>query len=228
MTATSSVLRKGRQVTELVIPEAEVLYITDAYCGWCYGFGPTLHTFYEGNRHRVPFRVISGGMFVGELRLPIRSYGHLEEVNARIAQRMGVTFGDPYKALLREGSFVQDSEVAAVGLAALRDQAPELAIEFIGTMQRAFYSDGLNLSDAETYKMIARDYGLDSERVVSFFTGPEGVAAARKDFSLARELGVFSYPTLVVCRGEIVSRLPSVGNSPETLTRRLDVALDAV
>jgi len=215
-------------VAALAIPEAEVLYVTDAYCSWCYGFGPTLHTFYEANRDRVPFRVISGGMFVGELRLPIRSYGHIEEVNARIAQRMGVTFGDSYKALLREGSFVQDSEVAAAGLAALRDQAPDLSIEFISAMQRAFYRDGLNLSDAETLAMIARDSGLDSERVVSFFTGPEGVAAARQDFSLARELGVSSYPALLVRRGEVVSRLPSVGNSPETLTRRLFVALDAV
>jgi len=215
-------------VAELVNPEAEVLYVTDAYCGWCYGFGPTLRTFYEANRHRVPFSVISGGVFVGELRLPIRSYGHIEEVNARIAQRMGVTFGDPYKALLREGSFVQDSEVAAAGLAALRDQAPDLSIEFISAMQRAFYRDGLNLSDAETYQMIARNYGLDSEQAVSFFTGPEGFAAARQDFSLARELGVSSYPALLVRRGEVVSRLPSVGNSPEALTRRLDVALDAV
>lgn len=215
-------------MAELVIPRAEVVYVTDTYCGWCYGFGPTLHTFYEANRHRVPFRVISGGMFVGELRLPIRSYDHTEEVNARIAQRMGVTFGDPYKALLREGSYVQDSEIAAAGLAALRDQAPDLSIEFISAMQRAFYRDGLNLSAAETYAMIARDYGLDSERVVSFFTGPEGVAAARQDFSLALELGVSSYPTLLVRRGKVVNRLPSVGNSPEALTRRLDDALDAV
>jgi putative protein-disulfide isomerase len=214
-------------VAELVILKAEMIYVTDAYCGWCYGFGPTLHAFYEANRHRVPFRVISGGMFVGELRLPIRSYDHTEEVNARIAQRMGVTFGDPYKALLREGSYVQDSEIAAAGLAALRDQAQDLSIEFISAMQRAFYRDGLNLSDAETYAMIARDYGLDSERVVSFFTGPEGVAAARQDFSLALELGVSSYPTLLVRRGEVVNRLPSVGNSPEALTRRLDDALNA-
>src|SRR5207244_13425156 len=104
----------------------------------------------------------------------------------------------------------------------------DLSIEFISAMQRAFYRDGLNLSDAETLAMIARDYGLDSERVVSFFTGPEGVAAARQGFSLARELGVSSYPTLLVRRGEIASRLPSVGNSPKTLTRRLHVALDAV
>jgi putative protein-disulfide isomerase len=215
-------------VTEIVIPEAEVLYVTDAYCTWCYGFGPTLHNFYEANRHRVLFRVISGGMFVGELRLPIRSYGHIEEVTARIAQRMGVTFGDPYKALLREGSFVQDSEAAAAGFAALRDQAPDLSIAFISAMQQAFYREGLNLSDAETYAMVARDYDLDSERVVSFFTGPEGAAAAQQDFSLARELGVSSYPALLVRRGEIVSRLPSVGNSPEALTRRLDAALEGV
>lgn len=215
-------------MVEPVISEAEVIYVTDAYCGWCYGFGLTLHAFYEANRHRVPFHVLSGGMFVGELRLPIGSYGHTGEVNARIEQRLGVTFGNPYQALLREGSYVQDSEAAAAGLAALREQVPERAIDFFAAMQQAFYRDGLSLSDAETYAMIARDYGLDSERVVSFFTGAEGVAAAQQDFARAVELGVSSYPTLLVRRGEAVSRLPSVGYSPEALTRRLDVALDAL
>jgi putative protein-disulfide isomerase len=215
-------------VAESNITEAEVIYVTDAFCGWCYGFGPALHAFYEANRHRVPFHVISGGMFVGELRLPIGAYKHTAEVNARIAERTGVTFGDRYQALLREGSFVQDSELAAAGLAALRAQAPDRSIELFAAMQRAFYRDGLNLSDAETYATIAGDYGLDRERVVSFFNGPDGGTAARQDFARARELGVTSYPALLVRQGEVISRLPSVGNSPEVLTRRLEAALDVV
>ena len=208
-------------------PEREVIYVTDAYCGWCYGFGPALHTFYEANRDCVTFRVLSGGMFTGELRLPIRSYSHTEEVNARITQRTGVTFGDAYKALLHEGGYVQDSEAAAAGLAALRDQAPDRAIDLFAAMQRAFYRDGLSLSHTETYAMIASDYGLNAERVVSFFTGPEVGAAARQDFERARELRVASYATLLVRQGDVVSRLPTVGKSPEALTRCLDASLDS-
>jgi putative protein-disulfide isomerase len=51
-----------------------VLYVADAYCGWCFGFGPRLREFEAGNLHRVDFRVISGGLFVGERVQPINRY----------------------------------------------------------------------------------------------------------------------------------------------------------
>lgn len=65
--------------------EAYVLYVGDAYCGWCYGFGPRLHEVEAANRGRIAFRVISGGLFVGDRLSDVvhRQRGHGAEAAGR-------------------------------------------------------------------------------------------------------------------------------------------------
>lgn len=202
-----------------------VVYVTDAYCGWCYGFAPKLHAFYEANRAEVPFHVVSGGLFAADRRRPIREYGHIAEANERIARLTGVRFGEPYQELLREGSFVLDSEAAAAGLAALRDQAPEWGIELVGAMQTAFYGEGRSLSDPETFAAIANGFGLNAEHATRFMVGDEGRAAAQEDFAAAAALGVDSYPTLLLVKDGQVHKLPGIGGSVEAMNERLRILL---
>lgn len=198
-----------------------VVYVTDAYCGWCYGFAPKLHAFHAANRAEVSFDVVSGGLFTGDRRRPIREYGHIPEANERIIRLTGVRFGEPYQELLREGSFVLDSEAAAAGLVALRDQAPEQGIELVGAMQTAFYGEGRSLSDPETFAAIAQDFGLNAAHATHFMVGDEGRAAAQKDFALAAALGAHSYPTLLLVKDGQVHKLPGIGGSVEATNERL-------
>lgn len=114
-----------------------VLYVADAYCGWCFGFGPRLKEFKAAHRHRIAFRVISGGLFVGDRARPMSDYPHIPEANARIARLSAVRFGNAYNALLAQGTFVMDSTAAAEGLAALRAQDEARGIELLHQMQQA-------------------------------------------------------------------------------------------
>src|SRR6185503_17583656 len=140
----------------------EVVYVFDGYCGWCYGFDETLMAFWQANRHRVPFRVVSGGLFVGANKPRIGTLGFIREANARVTQYTGAQFGDGFDAVLRDGSLVLDSEAAAAGFAALREQAPERAVEIAAAMQHAFYIDGRSLSDPDTFADVARTLQLDA------------------------------------------------------------------
>lgn len=114
----------------------------DAYCGWCFGFGPALHEFAEVNAERIDLRVLSGGLFTGGA--PIAAYPHILEANQRISQLSGVTFGDGYLRLLADGSAVMDSIDAATGLVALGQ-----GLDAAAAMQRAWYADGRSLSDPQ-------------------------------------------------------------------------------
>jgi len=214
-------------VNEIEQPQAQVVYVFDAYCGWCYGFGPTVQQFWELNRGRVPFSAISGGLFLGERRLPLSTFGYIEAANARISQLTGAKFGEKYQALLRDGRLVMDSEVAAAGFAALREQAPERAIELTNTMQRAFFQRGRSLSDVETFMVLAREFELDADRIAKYVSGNDARPAAMQDFSLARALGANSFPALLVLTDHAVAKLGGVGTTAETLTRQLDQALGA-
>ncbi|MGC0366184.1 putative protein-disulfide isomerase [Rhodococcus sp. 27YEA15] len=176
--------------------KSRVTYVFDAYCGWCYGLGPAVRQFAQDHSDTVTLSVVSGGLYIGDRTVPMSTIPHLATANATIAERTGAVFDDRYVQFVTDGTFVMDSMDAAIGLAALRAQAPSKAVELASAMQSAFYSQGLSLSDPETYRDIARQFGLNSTLVVSSLFDPEVNNDARADFALARELGATSFPTL--------------------------------
>ncbi|MDT0573613.1 DsbA family protein, partial [Streptomyces sp. DSM 3412] len=154
----------------------KLVYVFDAYCGWSHGFSGTLSEVVA--RHpELPAEVVSGGLFTGSRRVPIRQFGYVQGANAQIAELTGAEFGEAYERLIADGSFVMDSEAAARGLAALRTAAPDRAAELAVELQRVFYVDGLSLSDPATYRKIAEDAGLDADAVVTAFESPGAKAA---------------------------------------------------
>src|SRR6476469_3428321 len=95
--------------------DPRVVYVFDAYCGWCYGFDPAMLAFWDANRERVAFDVVSGGLFTGARRPALGSLGFIREANERVARLTGVAFGPAFDALLDDGRLVLDSEGAAAG-----------------------------------------------------------------------------------------------------------------
>jgi hypothetical protein len=79
----------GGVMQATVLPARCVVYVMDAYCGWCWGFSARIVEFEAANRHRVPFTAISGGLFTGQRARPISAYPHIPEANARIARGIG-------------------------------------------------------------------------------------------------------------------------------------------
>lgn len=202
-----------------------VLYVMDAYCGWCHGFSSRLREFEAANRHRIAFKVISGGLFIDGRVRPMRAFPHIAEANKHIAQLTGARFGEPYEQLLAEGSFEMNSEDAAAGLAALRTVAPQRGIQLAHRLQEAFYLNGRSLSDPNTIVDIAASEGLDTAQVQSLLAGEYARKEALADFALARQLGVSSYPTLLLIDDAQVHVLPATGATIEVLNARLDALM---
>lgn len=203
-------------------------YAFDAYCGWCYGFGPALREFADANADRIDLHVLSGGLFTGPRAQPIGAFPHIPGANARIAQITGVTFGDAYQRVLAEGTRVMDSTDAATGLVALRRQAPERQLEMAGAIQRAWYVDGRDLSAVEVYRAIATDLGLDPNATDAAYRDPASRAEAEREFRELRKLGVDSYPTLLLHTETGVHRLGGPVSKAATLTEALDRHLATV
>jgi putative protein-disulfide isomerase len=207
------------------LPRQSVVYVMDAYCGWCWGFAERLAEFEAANRNRVTFTAISGGLFVGDRALPIAGYPHIPEANARIARLTGARFGDGYDNLLKDGELVMDSLDAGAGLAVLRAQAPERAVRWAHELQAAFYGQGLSLSDPQTIAKIAAANGLDKAAVLCDLDSGAGKEQARADFALAGRLGATSYPTLLFVDGDHVHLLPATGTTLDALNQKLDALM---
>ncbi|MCD9879553.1 DsbA family protein [Streptomyces guryensis] len=198
----------------------KLVYVFDAYCGWSHGFSGTLREVVS--RHPdLPVEVVSGGLFTGARRVPIREFGYVQGANAKIAEVTGAEFGAGYERLIADGSFVMDSEAAARGVAALRQAAPARAAELAAALQDAFYVDGLSLSDPATYRKLASKAGLDADAVVAAFEGAEAQKAAEADFRRAAELGVTGFPTLLCVDGDHVTPLAYGRADVDEVDRRL-------
>lgn len=193
----------------------KLTYVFDAYCGWCYGFGPAVRDFAAANAGRIDLDVVSGGLFTGGRVAPIGTMPYVAGANARIAELTGVEFGPDYHELVADGRFQMDSTAAATGFAALRAAAPERALESAEAMQRAFYLDGLSLSETSTYRRIAEQLGLTVTRL-------DARAAAVRDFTQAARLGVTSYPTLLLHTDTGVVRLGGPTSTATQLTSAVD------
>ncbi|WP_405524150.1 DsbA family protein [Streptomyces canus] len=198
----------------------KLVYVFDAYCGWSHGFTATLREI--TTRHPdLPVEVVSGGLFTGGRRVPIREFGYVQGANAQIAELTGALFGEAYERLIADGSFVMDSEAAARGVAAVRQVAPDRAVELATALQHAFYVDGLSLSEAATYRTVAQAAGLDADAVVAAFEAPEAQTAAHADFRRAVQHGVSSFPTLLAVDGEHVVPLALGHATADEVDRRL-------
>ena len=206
-------------------PKQSIVYVMDAYCGWCWGFSARLTEFEAANRNRVAFTAVSGGLFTGVRVAPIAAYPHIPEANARIAQLTGARFGSAYDQLLKAGEMVMNSLDAAAALAVLRELAPERAIQWAHQLQQAFYERGQSLSERATIARIASEGGLDARAVLSRLQDGSAVAAAEADFALARRLGVSTYPTLLLVNGQEAHSLPANGVGLDDMNRRLDALL---
>ncbi|MDJ0466894.1 DsbA family protein [Streptomyces sp. H27-C3] len=207
-----------------MIPPARghVTYVFDAYCGWCYGFTPWLRQALAERPH-LSVEVVSGGLFTGARRVPIREHSHIPTARHRVTEVTGAVFGPAFLDLLQHGDVVMDSHDAAAGLAALRTLAPDKTLDFAHDMSHAFYHDGLSLSDTATYRTLATRHNLDPDAAAAALTDPAHRHQADTDIARAHALGVTGYPTVFLDTG--TGPLNSLGTSPHDLGRRLDSTL---
>lgn len=164
-------------------------------------------------------------LFVGDRKQPIGAYPHIPEANKRISQLTGAEFGTSYETLLEEGTFVLDSEAAAKGFTALRFFAPERAYYLASSMQRAFYYEGKSLSDPATYREIAIAHHIDPEAVLAQFEDEASTKDARADFVKVQQIGVQSYPTLLLQKSDDFIGFGGGVMTTEKLEARLEMVI---
>lgn len=205
-------------------PRARLTYAFDAYCGWCYAFGPTLGAFAAAEESRIELRVLSGGLFTGRRARPVSAYPHISEADTRIAELTGADFGDGYRAALAAGTTVLDSTEAAIAFAALRRQDPTRSLEFARALQRAWYQDGRGLADTDLHRDLAAELGLDAEAVAAGVADPAVRDLVRREFREVRGLGVTSFPTLLLHTASGVRHLGDALSAPQDLARALSAA----
>lgn len=177
---------------------AEIIYLFDPLCGWCYGFGPQMNQFAQ-SYPQFKYTVLSGGMVTGARVGPLSQIApYIKEGVQRVEDLSGVKFGQAFLADLHgEGKTHMDSTPPTKAFVILKEALPLKAVDLAHAVQAVFYCDGLDLNEVESYQGLCDEFGVDYDDFARKFNSMEYQLATKDEFNEAGRYGVSGYPTVV-------------------------------
>jgi putative protein-disulfide isomerase len=177
-----------------------LIYIYDAYCGWCYGFSPVISKIAEEFKDRLQFEVLSGGMILPDKPVHIGAMaGYIAQAYKTVEEKAGVEFGKDYLWHIfnpEESDWYPHSEKPAISLCILKQLLPESVIEIASDIQQALHFDGRDLTDDEAYRHILEKYDIEAGEFYEKLKSEEYRQMAYDEFSLVQQFQVRGFPAV--------------------------------
>ncbi len=178
---------------------ARLLYVMDPMCSWCWGFAPVAEALVQqAQAAGVALHLVVGGLRTGSgasLEPSTRRY-ILEHWQA-VEKSTGQTFR--FDGALPDG-FVYDTEPACRAIVAARSLDPQIAWDLVKLIQKAFYLEGRDVTQASVLVELAEQAGLPRIVFAEAFDSAEQFTATAADFSWVQDLGIAGFPTLLAER----------------------------
>ena len=176
-----------------------LIYAYDPLCGWCFGFHPVMEKLADRFKDQISIRVIPGGLAIDENAQTIREgYGYIRGALKQVEDTTGVQFGENFKLLAEEGSYLYNSEPSCIAQTVINNQYPESALEFAGAMQNALFVDGKTLNDPATFEELQKQMKLNTKPFIKEFEDEATRRQTREQFEWCKTVGAGAFPTLLL------------------------------
>nr|WP_298165961.1 DsbA family protein [uncultured Pseudomonas sp.] len=178
--------------------QARLLYVMDPMCSWCWGFAPVLEALAEqAAAAGVGLDLMLGGLRRDSVAIDaasrVRYLGYWQAVNVSTGQLFNFTDGLPL-------GMVYDTEPACRAVVTARNLDPQSAWPLAKLIQRAFYTEGVDVTRASVLVDLAERAGIPRIVFAEAFDSAEQRAATAADFSWVQDLGIAGFPTLLAER----------------------------
>jgi len=203
-------------------------YYYDALCGWCFGLSDTMSKIHEHYHDKLNFKVMSGGLFVGNRAGLINEVApHIGQgAYKSVEQATGIKFGKRFlEGSLKSGNMWLDSLPPAVALCIVKEIAPEKALQFSSALNKAFYVDGRLPEDLDTYISCAKECGIPFVQVKTKMTESVYRDIALAEFKYVSNQQVSGYPTLMLETPDKLFNLSNGQYSYEGFVENIDNVL---
>jgi putative protein-disulfide isomerase len=190
-----------------------LLYVVDPMCSWCYGFKGALAEVSAELRADVAMELVMGGLAPdSDAPMDAATRGYVQQAWHSVSSRTGATFNHDFWTACAPRRSTYPACRAVI-------LARELGkgFEMVEAIQRAYYCEARNPSDASTLVELATELEMDAAAFREGLESPRTAAALKEDLALRDRLGVSSYPSLCLVRGEEQSLVASGYLSAEEL-----------
>ena len=175
-----------------------IYYVVDPMCSWCWGFAPVWREFVSEIPESVAVVDLMGGLAPdNEAPMDSAMRQYVQDAWGAVKARTGAEFNLEFwnKCEPKRSTYPACRAVIAAG-----EQASGARSLMYDAIQRAYFLEARNPSDAEALECVAGEIGLDRKQ----FTEDLGSDHINRIFQLELEsvakLGVSGFPTMVVKR----------------------------
>ncbi len=179
----------------LKLDDPELIYIHDPMCSWCWGFRSRLQELLEHLPRGIKVTRLLGGLAPdSDQPMPEQMQRILQNTWRQIEQSIaGTQFNHEFWTHCRPR---RSTWPACRAVVAARELDPELEPTMIEAIQRAYYLEARNPSDADTLISLAEILGLDGPLFGALLDAPATHALLAKEITRARSMGADSFPSL--------------------------------
>ena len=206
--------------------KAKIIYIYDAYCGWCYGFSPVINAFHQKYQNDYTFEVVSGGLIIGDRIGPMdpNMAKYIKGAIPRLMDITGVKISEAYINSLGNPTRINDSMIPAKAMAAFRKFEPNRVVEFASWLQKVQFVDSKDLTQIEVYKDAATAFKISPDDFVREMEA--STDDAKSDFMKAQQWGITGFPAVLIDRGDTLIALSNGFTDLPNLESSLQQALE--
>lgn len=174
---------------------ARLIYVMDPMCSWCWGFAPVMQALAEQAAARgVATQLVVGGLRREVAPLDAAGRERIQSYWRAVQQASGQPFD--FERGLPPG-LVYDTEPACRALVAARTLDPSRAWPLAQLIQRGFYSEGRDVTQAQQLVELAQAAGFSREGFAECFDAQATRQATQADFDWTQNLGIAGFPTLL-------------------------------
>ena len=185
--------------------KAKIYYVMDTMCGWCYGFSDVITKIQEKYKDIYDFSILPGGMWVDEnVKIINDSLGeYIKGHNIRIEELTGKKFGEGFnKNILGNNNIVLDSLPGAKAVVLIQRLKQDTTFTFLKKIQEAFFIEGKDPNNLETYTEIAENFGISKEVFKKEFSSEALTKETAEYFNMVALIGALSFPTVILVEGD--------------------------
>ncbi|THD02682.1 hypothetical protein B1810_13815 [Panacagrimonas perspica] len=180
-------------------------------CSWCWGFSPVIEQLARMLQGRATIRVLPGGLRP-DVREPLSEHevGYIMAEWRKIAQQTGQPF-DFEQPL--DTTYVYNTEPSCRALSVMIRERPACGLDYLKSLQQAFYVGRRDLKDPEVLADYAQSFGVPRAVFLDKLDQPAAVEAFNEDVGFARRCGIEGFPSVLLRSGLRIQRL-TVGYQP--------------
>lgn len=191
--------------------DKELIYIADPMCSWCWGFSPVIDRVADLIRGKATLRVLPGGLRT-DTQMPLSEHevAYVMGEWRKIAEKTGQPF-DFEQPL--DSTYVYNTGPSCRALSLMNRERPACGLDYLRSLQQAFYVGRRDLKDPQVLADYAQSYGVARAQFLERFDQPATLDAMDADIHFVRQCGIEGFPAVLMRTGPRIQKL-TIGYQP--------------